>query len=368
MIQLRMSAGKSLGTAAYISHLAVSVVICCALPINTMAQSDGPDEDRISCSGMVQSSENSMATVELDGMGTRYRADVDGGGYFRLNGVPIGEYKVRIIDRSGNQIDAEFVSIQRGMPMLVLRVPERRREMLGRGTVSAARLAHKIPKAARKDMERAMRAFEKKDNLAAIDNLKKAIAADPDYMDAHNMLGAGYMATEDYQLALEEFQHALKLDLRNPVVYSNIAVALLALRRPAEAESAARRSVDLNGASSRARYLWAAAMILQGRATSEVEKSLRLASEDLPAAHLLLGKVFISKGKLDEGERELQSYLASGRPQERSAVQAWLKKHQASGGALDCRASGRSGAMGNPCEGGAPKLQRVDDGLPVIVR
>ena len=70
------------------------------------------------------------------------------------------------------------------------------------------------------------------------------------------------------------------------MVNSNIAAALLTLRRPAEAESAARRSVDLDGTNSRARYLLAVALVEQGKLTLEVEKSLRHAANDLPAAHL----------------------------------------------------------------------------------
>ena len=71
---------------------------------------------------------------------------------------------------------------------------------------------------------------------------------------------------------------------------------------PTEAESAARRSVDLDGTNYRARSLLAVALVEQGKLTSEVEKSLRHAADDLPAAHLLLGKMFIAKGKPDEAE------------------------------------------------------------------
>ena len=83
--------------------------------------------------------------------------------------------------------------------------------------------------------------------------------------------------------------------------------------------------MDLDGTNSRARYLLAVAFVEQGKLTLEVEKSLRHAANDLPAAHLLLGKVFIAKGKKDDAEGELRSYLASGLPRERSTVQAWIK-------------------------------------------
>jgi len=285
---------------------------------------------------MVQSADGNVVAVELDGMGVRYRADVDGSGYFRLEGVPAGEYSARVIERSGAQTDTDFISLRRGMPWLTLRVPTTRREISGGGTISAARLAHVVPKDARKELEKANKAVEKKDNSEAVEHLKKALAADPDYTEAHNTLGTRYIVTGDYQLALEEFEKALKLDMRNPVVNSNIAAALLGLQRPAEAESAARRSIDLNGASSRAHYLLAVALIQQGKVTVEAEKSLRQAADELPAARLILGKLLIAGGRLDAAENELKSYLASGRQQERSTVEEWLQKRAAAeGGATE---------------------------------
>ena len=306
-------------------------LICCSLAVSAIGQTDGSNGKLITCMGMVQSNGVGVVAVELDdGTQTRYHADVDGGGYFRLSGVPAGDYNVRVIDRSGNQADTQFVSIRGGMPLLLVRAPERRTTVSGWGTVSAARLEHKIPKNARKEMERAAHAVEHGDSGASIDHLKKAIAADPDFMEAHNSLGARYMSTGAYQLALEEFQSALKLDLGNPVVNSNIAAALLALGRPSEAETAARSSVRLNGANARARYLLASALIEQHKLSPEVENSLREAADQFPAAHLLLGKVFIASGKADEAEIELKSYLASGRPQERSMVEEWLQKRELS--------------------------------------
>ena len=118
---------------------------------------------------------------------------------------------------------------------------------------------------------------------------------------------------------------------------------------PTEAESAARRSVDLDGTNYRARSLLAVALVEQGKLTSEVEKSLRHAADDLPAAHLLLGKVFIATGRLEDAEGELRSYLASGHPRERSTVQAWMQKHEATGRAAGRRVAGQTHSAGDRC-------------------
>src|SRR3954469_17700230 len=147
--------------AACIPCLTAAILIFCGLPITAIAQPDGLGGGSVSCSGMVQSADGNVVAVELDGMGVRYRADVDGSGYFRLEGVPAGEYSARVIERSGAQTDTDFISLRRGMPWLTLRVPTARREISGGGTISAARLAHVVPKDARKELEKANKAVEK---------------------------------------------------------------------------------------------------------------------------------------------------------------------------------------------------------------
>ena len=300
----------------------------------------------VDCTGTVQPSGSGAAVVELDGeMGMSYRAPVDSGGFFRLNSITPGDYRARVLDFYGNPLGTFLVSISRTMPMLDLQIPEvRRTNRGGAGTISMAVLQHKVPGKAQKQMELAMRAKKKNDTDAAIDHLQKALALDPQFMQAHNALGVCYIMTGKDGLALAEFQKALEMDPHSSELQSNLAAALLSMHQAADAKKAARRGVELNGANARAHYLLALAMLDEGTFTPEVEKHLRDAAPELPRAHFVLGKVLIDAGQLERGAAELRSYLASGLQEQRPQVQAWLKDYsQAQGaGAVEASAGGSS--------------------------
>jgi len=283
----------------------------------------------VDCSGTVQPPDSGAAAVELDGeMGMSIRTPVDGSGFFRLDNVSPGDYRARVVDTYGNTLGTFFVSISRSMPTLDLTLPGVRQTNRGGGSsISMALLLHKVPAKAQKEMGLAMRAKKKNDTGSAIDHLQKAVALDPQYMEAHNSLGVCYIATGQYSGALAEFQKALEMDPHNSGLQSNVAAALLGLHEPADAERAARRSVDLNGASARAHYLLALAMLEQGRFTPEVEKHLRDAAPDVPRAHFVLGMILIDTGRLEGGAAELRFYLASKPQEQRTQVQAWLKNY-----------------------------------------
>jgi Flp pilus assembly protein TadD len=291
-----------------------------------------PNSEVVDCMGVVEPSGSGASAVELNGeMGSSYRADVDSSGYFRFSRVPPGEYRARVLDSSGNPMETFFVSVRRAMGMMNLRLTEVRQQNrnVGGGTVSLAVLEHKIPAKAQKEMQLAMRADKKKDTGGAITHLQKAIELDPQYMQAHNDLGIKYVQTGKNDLAVAEFRKALDMDPHNPGLQANVAAALMGVHQPAEAEKAARRSVEMNGANARAHYILALAILEQGTFTPEVEKNLRQAAAEMPRAHFVLGKALVNAGQLQQGADELRAYLATGHPEERAEVEEWLKKIEA---------------------------------------
>ncbi|HTS65782.1 MAG TPA: tetratricopeptide repeat protein [Candidatus Acidoferrales bacterium] len=316
------------------TRLAPALLLFFLLPVAYGQRLNGQIEP-VDCTGTVQPSDSGAAAVELDGeMGMSYRAPVDGSGFFRLNSITPGDYRARVLDTYGNPMETFFVEVRRTMPMLELRLPEVRQTNRGGGsTISMALLQHKVPGKAQKELELAMRAKKKNDTGGAIDHLQKALALDPRYMQAHNNLGVCYIATGRAGLALGEFQKALEMDPADSGLQANVAAALLGLHQAADAERAARRSVELNGANPRAHYLLALAMLEQGRFTPEVEKHLRDAAPDVPRAHFVLGTVLIDAGRLEQGAEELRSYLASGMREERAQAQAWLSSYSQTRGA-----------------------------------
>lgn len=114
------------------------------------------------------------------------------------------------------------------------------------GTVSLNRLMHPVPHAARKEFERAGKSAEKGANHEAIQHLRKALAIYPDYAEAHNDLGVGYLRQAAYAEAVAEFQAAIALDSSAARPLGNLAIAWVALRRYRDAEFTARRAISLD--------------------------------------------------------------------------------------------------------------------------
>jgi Flp pilus assembly protein TadD len=56
----------------------------------------------------------------------------------------------------------------------------------------------------------------------AIYRWRKALLLDPNNMMAHNNLAVAYEQTGDYELAMEEYQMAYRLDSQNQIVKSNL--------------------------------------------------------------------------------------------------------------------------------------------------
>ncbi len=157
-----------------------------------------------------------------------------------------------------------------------------------------------------------------------MEHLEKAIQIHPDYVEAHNNLGARYMALNQYDKAATEFQKTVALDPESTKGYLNLSLALMARRRYPEAETAARRAVQLDPHSVKARYALGQILASQEKNTPEALEHLRQAVPQYPKARLMLARVLVRQGAIDEAAAELREYLKSGNPDKRQEVEYWL--------------------------------------------
>jgi Tfp pilus assembly protein PilF len=301
----------------------ITAAVLCFYVFLPTAYSQDPGQ-LIECSGSVEPASLGAVAIEIaSSMGVSYRANVDGSGFFRIQ-LPAGDYRGRIIGPYGNTIDYVDFSARRPMTPLVFRMAEPAREPIGGGTVSARVLQHKIPGKAREEFDTATRDVQKSDLTAAVGHLQKAVAIDPEFMEAHRRLGVLYVSSSRYEAALAEFQKALQMDPHNSRVYAHMAAAYIGLRNPAQAEKEARRSIELDGRNGQAHYMLALAIYSQKGITPEVENNLRAAADTLPEAHLVLGRILLARGEKEQSAQELRAYLATGHEQGRAQAQAWL--------------------------------------------
>ena len=118
--------------------------------------------------------------------------------------------------------------------------------------VSAKRLRHRVPKAARKAYEKANKI---KDVQKEAQELEKAIAFDPDFEEAHSDLGVAYTFLGRYPEAAAEFRRAIELIPEDSLPYSNLAWLMFATGQRAEAWTNVRRALQLSPENPAARRL-----------------------------------------------------------------------------------------------------------------
>jgi tetratricopeptide (TPR) repeat protein len=178
---------------------------------------------------------------------------------------------------------------------------------LAPGVVSAQALAHKPPKAARRELDRGLQAWRKGRNDEALQHLREAVRLDPGFVEAHIRLGAFYDDAHQPALALDHFNRALLLDPESSPATVAKAAVLMTLNRPAEAEQVARRALQLSPGLIEADYLLGAALLVQEGVTplnsltslnrltplnrrrlAEAVEHLKIAASKLPQAQAFL--------------------------------------------------------------------------------
>jgi tetratricopeptide (TPR) repeat protein len=156
------------------------------------------------------------------------------------------------------------------------------------GVVSARVLGHKPPKAAIKEYDRGARAWEKDRMEDALQHFTEAIRLDPDFLKAHSAIGLAYSKMGRPDLALGIFERLLNIEPSSSLFYGAKASALVMLDRPAEAELAARRALQLDPRSVESNYMLGTAMLMQGKRDTEAAASLSVAARHYPRARALL--------------------------------------------------------------------------------
>jgi tetratricopeptide (TPR) repeat protein len=190
--------------------------------------------------------------------------------------------------------------------------------------VSAQELQHRVPGKAQKEMEKARKALSNEQLDEAIDHLKQVISIDPEWVAARNNLAVVYLTHSNVKLGVEELEEAVKVAPRNPTLFTNLTVAYHQAHRLDDAERAARLAVNLDRTSFRPRMLLGVVLMEKRKFTDETLQYLRRSIPDYPLAHLLAGGVLIAQAKFEEAKSEIQSYLASGQPENRELAGKWL--------------------------------------------
>jgi tetratricopeptide (TPR) repeat protein len=190
------------------------------------------------------------------------------------------------------------------------------------GTVGVHELA--VPPKALKEFERSMKAFQSSDVRAAVGHLEKAVKIAPDFVQAHNNLGAMYINLRDYKSAMVELQKTIDLDPKLESPYHNLAMLMIFLGRLPEAEAAARHALELDVEGAKSRYWLGRILVMERKSTPEAEQLLTQAATQIPEAMLWLAQILQNRGEISAAMVELQAYLQVSGVDQRDKVETWL--------------------------------------------
>lgn len=214
------------------------------------------------------------------------------------------------------------LSAQTGTPPQALVPGDQSRQSAVRGTISKEELL--IPPRAVRELQRSQAAFESGDLRSSTRHLEKALQIYPEYLDAHNNLGAQYIELNEYEKAAVELQKAIQMNPQAAQPFNNLSVALFHLKRYEEAEAAARRGLALNPQHSATRYVLGCILARENRSPLEAMELLRESKSEFPDSRLVLAEILLRRGAVEEGQRELQEYLAMPGNEKKAEVERWL--------------------------------------------
>lgn len=238
-------------------------------------------------------------------------------GRFEIPNVSSGQYTIEVeADRDrGFEISSESVTVGRGGPTLITLYLKRKRDEAqskSEKTVSVVMLDQKVPSSAKREFDRATKFAREKRLDESIEALRKAIAIYPDYLMAHNDLGAQLLETERFEEAAVELRIAVKIDRNafNPNL--NLGIALLQLGQNPDALTSLDRSLTLEPSSPSAHLYTGIALARLGnsdRSEKELKAAYELGGTPYAVSLYHLGQLYMKKGERELALKSFESYL-----------------------------------------------------------
>jgi Tfp pilus assembly protein PilF len=254
--------------------------------------------------------------------GTNYTGgstQTDEDGNFRFNGLEAGPYTITVEGGTDYDTAVENVDIYREASPggRILQVPI----YLKPKGATAAMFAD-VPKDAvelyKKGVDEARSGNAKK----AVENLNKAVAADPNFGLAQAELGTQYMKLGQVDKAIEPLTKAVELMPRDFHVHLNLGVALMNKKDFMAAEKQLREAIAINNAVPAAHMYLGIVLVSTIRdkdqkfiperwteAQSELETATKTGKDEVAQAHKYLAGVYAGNKDYKRGADELELYL-----------------------------------------------------------
>lgn len=249
--------------------------------------------------------------------GTQTITYTDNQGLFEIRSLPVGDYTLEVEpDKLRFENTSERISIYKGASLFVtIALREKTRGGVLKpdtNVVSAGELTQVVPEKARKEFDRANALVKEGKHEEAIEHFRKAVAIFPQFLMAHNDLGAQLLEQGSFDEAEREFRHAIAIDPKafNPQL--NLGILLVRQQRFAEASDALRKALALESNSASAKFFLGLSLLGQedySGAESELKAAYALGGTQYALALFHLGEVYMNRGERALALQAFEAYL-----------------------------------------------------------
>jgi tetratricopeptide (TPR) repeat protein len=180
------------------------------------------------------------------------------------------------------------------------------------GTVSAAELEASVPQKARKEFDRASDAYGAGKIEESIAHLRKAIEYFPNYLMAHNDLGAQLLEQGKLDEAESELRRAILIDKKAFNPHLNLGIVLFKGKRYTEALESLNEAVSLDASSAAARLYLGQTLAAVGEvkpALKELNTAYELGGDAFAVALLYLGGVYLKANDPKAALKAFEHYV-----------------------------------------------------------
>jgi len=245
-------------------------------------------------------------------------AYTDQQGRFELNNLAPGLYTLEVeSDRDRRfELTSERVQVARGGgPSLVTVFLKFKRDETPTPrdkTVSVAMLDQKVPSAAKREFDKATHLAREGKSDEAIEALRRAIVIYPDYLMAHNDLGAQLLERQRFDEAEIELRKAVNIDpdAFNPAL--NLGIVLLRLNKVSEAHVHLEKALSIEPSSPAGHMFLGVASAKLGDSDlgeKELKTAHELGGTSYAVALFHLGQLYMKKGNRELAINSFQAYL-----------------------------------------------------------
>ena len=249
--------------------------------------------------------------------GTQTTTYTDNQGLFEIRSLPVGNYTIEVEpDKLRFENTSEHIEIYKGSSLFVtIALREKTRGDATKpatSVISAAELTQAVPDKARKEFDRANALVKEGKHDEAIEHLRKAVAIFPQFLMAHNDLGAQLLEAGSFDEAEREFRRAIEIDPKafNPQL--NLGIALVRQQRFAEASDVLRKALTLESNSASAKFFLGLSLLGQedySGAESELKAAYALGGSQYALALFHLGEVYMNRGERALALQAFEAYL-----------------------------------------------------------